>query len=162
MDNCAIKLEWGTVPLESWGQIHISWDYTSVKERVHTISDIVLSDGRWVGKWVISVVLGQDSLGVACLPVIPLADSELLQIDVTYATLTPSIGSLVRFWESKFIPNHVVTKTILWVTCQEGILQGIHLLLNRNPHILNWPHSLGPLDCWEEARLFVLPWSHRL
>ena len=58
VDHSPVELEWGTVSLKSWGEVDITWDDSSVKERVHTISDIVLSDGRWVGKWVISVVLG--------------------------------------------------------------------------------------------------------
>jgi hypothetical protein len=48
--------------LESWSQIDVPWDNTSIKETVHSILDVVLSDRRRVREGIVSEVLWQDAL----------------------------------------------------------------------------------------------------
>ena len=57
MDGCPSEGEGRRVSFESRGQIDISGDDSSIKKREHTISNIVLSDGRRVSEGVISELL---------------------------------------------------------------------------------------------------------
>lgn len=50
------ECEWCTATLESWRQVDISWDDTSIKEREHAILDVVLCDRRWISEGIVSEV----------------------------------------------------------------------------------------------------------
>ena len=62
MKRSFAETEGCAIALESWRQVHISRNDAPVEQRVHTVGDIVLSDRRWVGKWVIAELLGQNAL----------------------------------------------------------------------------------------------------
>ena len=53
----SIERKWRTVSLKSWRQVDITRDNATIEQREHAISDVILSDGRWVRKRVISELL---------------------------------------------------------------------------------------------------------
>ena len=53
----SIERKWRTVSLKSWRQVDITRDNATIEQREHAISDVILSDRRWVRKWVISELL---------------------------------------------------------------------------------------------------------
>ena len=53
----SIERKWRTVSLKSWRQVDITRDNATIEQREHAISDVILSDRRWVRKRVISELL---------------------------------------------------------------------------------------------------------
>lgn len=53
----SIERKWRTVSLKSWRQVDITRDNAPIEQREHAISDVILSDRRWVRKRVISELL---------------------------------------------------------------------------------------------------------
>ena len=87
MNWCSIERERCTVTLKCGRQVDVSRDDTSIQERVHTVSDVVLSDRRWVGERVISEVLRQDSLRLEHLLVTALTNTDRYKLLVRDGTL---------------------------------------------------------------------------
>ena len=57
MDLGAVKREGSTTALESWGQVDITRDNTTIEKRVHAITDVVLGNRGRIREWVISELL---------------------------------------------------------------------------------------------------------
>ena len=77
---CLQKRVGGAASFEGRRKVNISRDNSSIKKREHAVLDVVLSDGRWVCKRVVTELFGQDPfcfVGFACLS---LADAELLKL----------------------------------------------------------------------------------
>jgi len=53
--------EWGLSSFKSWRHINTSWNYSSVQQTQHSISNIIFSDRRRISKGVISEVFWQYS-----------------------------------------------------------------------------------------------------
>ena len=66
------------VTLESWRQVDISRDNSSIQKRIHAIRDVILSDRRRVSERIISELLWQNSLRFLDFLSAALPDSELL------------------------------------------------------------------------------------
>ena len=77
--------------LEGRSQIDVPGDDPSVEEAVHSVLDVVLSDGRRISEGIVSEVLGQDALRVENLVGSNLADAQVVQLDVGDATLSAPV-----------------------------------------------------------------------
>lgn len=83
--------EWRLASFESRRKVDISRDDASVEETVHTVLDIVLGNRWWIGERIVPEVLRQDALRLEDFVGPDGANSELFQLDITYATLRAAI-----------------------------------------------------------------------
>ena len=105
------------VTLESWWQVDISRDNSSIQKRIHAIRDVILSDRRRVSERIISELLWQNSLRFLHFLVAALPNSELLKLYVTDSTLSSSILKLIRWRDTELLSDQIMAVAIFWITC---------------------------------------------
>ena len=116
MEICPVEGERCAITLESWRQVDISRDNSTIQKRIHSIRDVILGDGRRVGERIISELLWQDSLGFLHFLVAALPNSELLKLYVTDSTLSSSILKLIRWRNTKLLSNQIMAVAIFRIT----------------------------------------------
>jgi len=121
-DLSFIKREGSTASFESRAKVDISWDDSPVEQTVHAIGDIVFSNRRRVSKGVVSEMLGQNAFRLVNCAALTSTDAQLLQLDVTDATLVATIPELIRRGETELFSEESVTTRIFWVTSQVTVL----------------------------------------
>ena len=119
--------KWSWSSLKGWGKINISWDNTSLQQRVHTILDVRFSD-RWrISKWVIPEILRQNSLWLEYFIGAPWADTKFLKLDIRNATLRSAIFKWVRLRKRVFFPESPMPSNIFWIHGELTIFLLSHL-----------------------------------
>ena len=109
VNKSSIEREWGAVTLKSRRQINISGNYTSIEQRQHSISNIILCYRRRVSERIVSKLFRQNSLRLVCLLCVSLTNSKFLELNITNATLTPAILELVWWSQSELLPDQLMT-----------------------------------------------------
>lgn len=85
--------------LERWSQIDVSWNDASVEQTVHSVLDVVLSDGRWICEGIVSEVLGQDPLRLEDFVRPHRSNAQLLELNVADTALRAPILESIWLWQ---------------------------------------------------------------
>ena len=80
-------LEGSGASFESWREVDVSWNDTSIEQTEHTIFDIIFSNWWWFSKRIIPEVLWQDTLGKKHLVWSSGPNSKLFKLYIADSTL---------------------------------------------------------------------------
>ena len=117
-NGSSIMLERSRSPFKSWSQIYIFRNYTSGQQTVHAIFNIILSNRRWLSKWVVSVILWQNSFRLECFVSSSGTDTKFFKLNIADTTLSSTIFENVWLRKSIFIPKKHMPRHIFWISCQ--------------------------------------------
>lgn len=63
LQSFLMMLEWSIASLKGRSEVHISWDDATIEKTKHAILNIVFGNWWWIGKWIVSEILGQNPFG---------------------------------------------------------------------------------------------------
>ena len=124
-------LKWSSSSFKSWSQINIFCNDASRQQTVHSVFDIILSNRRWLSKWIISVVLGKNSFRIEHLVSSSCTNAKFLELNVADASLSSAILENIGLRKCIFVSQELVASHILWIPCEIGKLLLSHMCLNR-------------------------------
>ena len=113
-----MMFKWRLTSFKSRCQIYVSWNYSSVEKTEHAIVDIIFSDRRWISKWIITEILGKDSLGEKYFVWSSCSNAELFKFNVADSSLTSAIFEKIGLRKHIFLSQNSMSTEIFRISSQ--------------------------------------------